>query len=71
MAKRTAHGGARHGAGRKPGVPMPHLRDPDARRNRVNVSVSDAEWDKLAAKADRTRIPMATLLYQCAKRGGL
>ena len=39
MAKhRAAHGGARPGAGRKPGY-----RKPDARRNMVNVRLSDAE----------------------------
>jgi hypothetical protein len=71
MPKKAAHGGARKGSGRKLGVMMPHLRDPNSRVNRVHVSVSDREWDKLAALADRSGVPMATCLYNHAKRGGL
>ncbi len=63
-------GGARPGSGRKPG-PQPHLRNEDARTERLNVSVSRAELEKLCKHYDRTGKPIATRLYELAKRGGL
>lgn len=71
MARKGKHGGTRAGSGRKLGVPQPHLRDPDARVNRINVSISDAEWWKLDVESNRKGIPFATVFYDYAKRGGL
>lgn len=69
--RKENRGGARAGAGRPAGKPQPHLRSPNARRNRVAVSVSDKELQKLFKHALRTGAPVATALYDLAKKGGL
>jgi len=65
-------GGAREGAGRKPG-PQPHLRRPveSLRRNRVMLNVTDRDLDKLLRQHKSSGVPIATLLYVMAKQGGL
>lgn len=63
-------GGAREGAGRLPG-PQPHLRGPNPRRNRVGVSLTDRELEKLIRLFTRQGVPVATILYEFAKKGGL
>jgi len=68
--RRENRGGVREGAGRKPG-PQPHLRSENPRRNRVSISITDAELTKLVRAAVKARESPATLLYRLAQRGGL
>ncbi len=73
MSPRTENrGGARDGAGRRPG-PQPHLRRPvkSLRRNRVMLNITDLDRDKLLHQHASSGIPIATLLYVMAKQGGL
>lgn len=69
MKGKENRGGSRPGAGRRPG-PQPHLQDPDARRNRVTVSLSDRELRRLQRRAWQQGTPLASLLYRYAKKGG-
>lgn len=68
---RENRGGTRDGAGRKLGVPQPHLRGPNPRHNRLSVSINDRELDKLERLCVSKGVPIATLLYEFAKKGGL
>ena len=63
----SPRGGVRRGSGRKKGVPMPHLRNPQARIHNVTVCVSAKELRKL----ERSSKPLGLRLYEYAVKGGL
>ncbi len=64
--KKGRVGGPRKGAGRPPGTgPGP---SPDARRNRLTILLTDAEWRKLKRLAERRDLPFGTVAYEFVAR---
>ena len=64
--KKGRVGGPRKGAGRPPGTgPGP---SPDARRNRLTILLTDAEWRKLKRLAERRDLPLGTVAYEFVAR---
>ncbi len=63
--KRT-WGGRRKGAGRRPGSGRPKKQ---VRRNRLMISLTDAELRKLEGLADRRSLPPALVAYEFVARG--
>ena len=63
--KRT-WGGRRKGAGRRPGSGRPKE---EVRRNRLMISLTDAELRKLEGLADRRSLPPALVAYEFVARG--
>lgn len=64
-AAKKRHGGRRAGAGRPPGTGGP----PElVRRNRVTITLTDAELEVLRAMARDRGLPVGTTLYQLVRR---
>lgn len=64
-ARSKSWGGPRKGAGRKPGFG----KNPEGvRRNRVTLTLTDAELSKLSALASERGLPVGTLAYEYIER---
>lgn len=64
--KKVGWGGRRAGAGRPIGTGPG--KDPNSRRNRVAIMISDKELRVLKRLARENKIPTATMVYQLVER---
>jgi hypothetical protein len=61
-ARKGAWGGPRRGAGRRPGP------TDTVRRNRVTITLTDAELAKLHRLAEKKDLPLGTAAYEIVAR---
>lgn len=60
--KKMGWGGPRKGAGRRPGP------ESEVRRNRVTITLTDAELEKLKRWAEERDLPTGTVAYEVVAR---